>query len=164
MIGSCSYITLISMWYFQFIKGYLKEKDMGQCPKCKRVFKRKNQSHYWGEKPTTIDEYIARQEKEIQPLLIELKDIINKAIPEAKATIAWGMPTWKNNDNIIHFAVNKNDISLYPGKEAVLFFHDHLSDYKVHNGVIKILFTQPLPEKLITKIAKWCYLQDINQE
>ena len=107
---------------------------MWQCPKCKRVFKRKNQSHYCGEKPTTIDEYIARQEKEIQPLLIELKDIIN------------------------------NDISLYPGKEAVLFFHDHLSDYKVHNGVIKILFTQPLPEKLITKIAKWCYLQDINQE
>ena len=74
------------------------------------------------------------------------------------------MPTWKNNDNIIHFAVNKNDISLYPGKEAVLFFHDHLSVYKVHNGVIKILFTQPLSEKLITKIAKWCYLQDISQE
>ena len=39
---------------------------MWQCPKCKRVFKRKNQSHYCDEKPTTIDEYIARKEKEIQ--------------------------------------------------------------------------------------------------
>lgn len=136
---------------------------MWQCPKCKREFKRKNQSHYCGEKPITIDDYIVRQAKEIQPNLIKLKEIISNAIPEAKVTIAWGMPTWKNNGNIIHFAVNKNDISIYPGKEAILFFHDLLIDYKVKNGVIKIAFTQPLPEELIAKIAKWCYLQDIDE-
>lgn len=35
---------------------------MWKCPKCGREFKKKEQSHYCGEKPKNIDEYIVRQE------------------------------------------------------------------------------------------------------
>lgn len=36
------------------------------CPKCGRSFKNENQQHYCGDKPKSIDEYIARQEEEKQ--------------------------------------------------------------------------------------------------
>lgn len=32
---------------------------MWVCPKCKREFKRVNQSHYCGKAPETVNEYIA---------------------------------------------------------------------------------------------------------
>lgn len=35
---------------------------MWKCPKCGREFKKKEQSHYCGEKSKNIDEYIVRQE------------------------------------------------------------------------------------------------------
>ena len=39
---------------------------MWKCPKCGREFKKKGQSHYCGEKPKTIDEYILSQDEDKQ--------------------------------------------------------------------------------------------------
>ena len=39
---------------------------MWTCPNCGREFKRTNQSHYCGKAPASIDEYILRQENDIQ--------------------------------------------------------------------------------------------------
>ena len=37
---------------------------MWKCPKCGREFKKVNQSHFCGEKPKTIEEYILCQGSE----------------------------------------------------------------------------------------------------
>ena len=42
------------------------------CPKCGRTFARQDQQHYC-EKPKTVDEYIAFQDKRIQPKLREIR-------------------------------------------------------------------------------------------
>ena len=44
------------------VEVVLRERDgektsMWKCPKCGREFQKKEQSHYCGEKPKTIDEY-----------------------------------------------------------------------------------------------------------
>lgn len=39
---------------------------MWMCPKCGRTFKRKEQSHYCGKAPETVDEYIAAQPEEVR--------------------------------------------------------------------------------------------------
>ena len=62
---------------------------MWMCPNCGREFKRANQSHYCGKAPASIDEYISRQESELQPALVCLRNAIREAIPEAEETIAW---------------------------------------------------------------------------
>lgn len=130
------------------------------CPNCGREFKRTNQNHSCGKAPASIDEYISRQEKEIQPLLVSLRNTIKNAIPEAAETIAWGMPTWKKRGNIIHFAVNKNHIGVYVGQEAAAHFEERLNGLEVYKGGIRLKPDQEMPLCLISDIAKWCFTMD----
>lgn len=133
---------------------------MWTCPNCKREFKRTNQSHYCGNAPASIDEYIQQQDKNIQPLLVSLKDTIHNAIPDAEEVIAWSMPTWRKNDNIIHFAVNKNYIGIYVEQGAISFFEDRLKGFETYKGVIRLKTDRELPLNLISDIAKHCYAMD----
>ena len=127
------------------------------CPNCGREFKRSNQSHYCGKAPVTVDEYIARQEPRLQPLLIQLKSTIHTAIPEAEEIISWSMPTWRKKSNIIHFAVSKNFVSIYAGQEAVEHFREALSGFETEKGTIRIRHDQDIPFALVTELAEWCY-------
>lgn len=49
---------------------------MWKCPKCKREFKNENQSHYCGEKPKTIEEYILLQDEEKQADLFLVREVL----------------------------------------------------------------------------------------
>ena len=53
----------LSKNFGDIVEVVLQERDcekssMWKCPKCGREFKKKEQSHYCGEKPKTINEYI----------------------------------------------------------------------------------------------------------
>lgn len=128
---------------------------MWKCPNCKREFMRKNQSHSCSVKPKTIDEYILSQEKEIQVELQHIRQVLAKALPEAKERISWGMPTFWNQHNILHFAASKKHIGLYPGPAAVEYFQNQLSEYKTDKGTIRIPYGK-INDQLITDIAIWC--------
>ena len=47
------------------------------CLKCGRSFKNTNQSHFCGEKPKTIDEYISAQDEEKQVHLVKVRRVID---------------------------------------------------------------------------------------
>lgn len=130
---------------------------MWVCQKCGRSFKSLNQSHYCGEKPKTIDEYIAAQDEEKQVYLVQVRKVIHGAIPEAEERISWSMPTFWKQNNIIHFAANKKHIGIYASTEAVIEFAEQLSPYKTCKGTIQIPYKEPLPLELIAQIASWCY-------
>lgn len=130
---------------------------MWVCPKCGRSFKNQNQSHYCGEKPSTIDAYIAAQPEEIQPVLNEVRDTIRTAIPEAEERMSWSMPTFWKGHNIIHFAANKNHLGLYAGTEAVEAFSEKLDGFKTSKGTIQFPYAKPIPLELIAEIAAWCW-------
>ena len=127
-----------------------------KCPKCGREFSRQNQDHYC-VKPQNIDDYIAAQAAEIQPVLNELRGILRNALPEAQERISWSMPTYWKGKNIIHFAAAKKHIGLYPGDQAAVVFKDELAGFDVSKGTIRIPYNKPLPAQLITKIARWCF-------
>lgn len=125
------------------------------CPKCNRKFKNMNQSHYCGEKPETIDEYIMVQEDYKQQDLICMRDVLRHSLPEADEKISWSMPTFWQGHNIVHFAASKNHIGFYPGPAAVAFFSEELKKYKTSKGTIQIPYGQ-IDIDLVEKIAKWC--------
>lgn len=133
---------------------------MWTCPKCGREFKRTKQDHYCGQAPTTIDEYILKQDIAMQPALISLRNAIHDAIPEAEEKIAWSMPTWKKKGNIIHFAANKNHIGVYVGEEAIAHFQERLEGLEIYKGGIRLKWDQEIPLPLISDIAKWCFTMD----
>ena len=143
------------------VEVILQERDsekpsMWKCPKCGREFKNKGQSHYCGEKPKTIDEYILSQDTDKQEDLQHIRQILHRALPEAEERISWSMPTYWKKHNIIHFAASKKHIGLYPGPEAVIHFAEELGDYKTEKGTIRIPYGK-IDAALIEKIAKWCW-------
>ena len=128
---------------------------MWKCPKCGKEFKNINQSHYCGEKPKTIEEYILRQDAEKQADLLLIRQTLRQALPEAEERISWSMPTYWKNHNILHFAASKKHIGFYPGSEAVEAFKEELKKYSVDKGTIRIPYGE-VDTELITLIAQWC--------
>lgn len=128
---------------------------MWKCPKCGREFKNTNQSHYCGEKPKTIDEYILAQDDDKQPDLWLMRKVLVESLPGAEERISWSMPTFWKGHNIVHFAASKKHIGFYPGPAAVEVFADELMVYKTDKGTIRIPYGQ-VDVELVGKIARWC--------
>ena len=61
-----------------------EEPTMWVCPKCGRSFRRKEQDHYCGKAPETIEEYILSQPEDVQPYLCQVNDAIKASIPDPK--------------------------------------------------------------------------------
>ena len=58
-----------------------REKKLWKCPKCGRTFKNRNQDHYCGEAPKTIEEYISRQPEQARDYLRRMNEVIKAALP-----------------------------------------------------------------------------------
>ena len=133
-------------------------QKMWKCSKCGRTFKKENQSHYCGEAPKTVDEYILAQDEDIRGQLQSVRQVLISRLPGATEKISWSMPTYWKDHNIIHFAAQKKHIGLYPGPEAVEYFSDRLDQagLKYSKGSIRIPYSKELPLELIAEIADWC--------
>ena len=105
----------------------------------------------------TIPEYISELDPAVQPRLNAIYDTICGAIPDAEERLSWGMPTFWKGRNIIHFAVAKHHIGLYPGPDAVEAFADRLKEYKTSKGAIQLPNKKELPLELVAEIARWSY-------
>lgn len=105
----------------------------------------------------TIPEYISELDPAVQPRLNAIYDTIRGAIPDAEERLSWGMPTFWKGRNIIHFAVAKHHIGLYPGPDAVEAFADRLKEYKTSKGAIQLPNKKELPLELVAEIARWSY-------
>ena len=133
-----------------------REKKLWKCPKCGRTFKNRNQDHYCGEVPKTIEEYISRQPEQARGYLRRMNEVIKAALPDAVEKISWSMPTYWKKYNLIQFAAFKKHVGLYPGPQAVEAFADRLAGYKTSKGAIQFPYDRALPLELIREIAQWC--------
>jgi uncharacterized protein YdhG (YjbR/CyaY superfamily) len=113
-------------------------------------------------KLASIDEYIAAQAEELQPILTQIREIIRTNAPAAQERMSWAMPTFWQGENLIHFAVGKSHIGIYPGAEAIEHFADRLTGYKTSKGAIHFpLVTDesgkllPLDYALIAEITRY---------
>ncbi|WP_437918301.1 DUF1801 domain-containing protein [Sphingobacterium sp. LRF_L2] len=104
---------------------------------------------------TTVDEYIALYSPEEQILLQEVRKAIHEVAPEASETISYQMPTFRFNGNLIHFALYKNHLGIYPGSTAIEHFSQALSTYKTTKGAIQLPIDRPLPKDIIQKIVRF---------
>lgn len=107
-----------------------------------------------------IEQYIEGFDSEKQAILWELLRIIRHVVPrEAIETISYKMPTLRYNGNLIHFALFKNHLGLYPGPDAIQQFATELQLYKTSKGAIQLPLDKPLPKTLIESIL----LYNINK-
>ncbi len=105
---------------------------------------------------SNITEYISGFSDDRKMILEDLYKIIKKHVPkETVEKISYGMPTFHYNGNLIHFALYKNHLGLYPGLDAIEVFQDQLISFKTSKGAIQFPLDQKLPKKLIVDIIDY---------
>ena len=105
-------------------------------------------------KPTTVDEYIFQSPREVQVRLTELRECLRKAAPEAKELLKWGKPAFEAEHILFVYAGFKKHISLHPTPEVIVALKDELKDYVTSDNTLQFSLDQPLPLKLINKVAE----------
>ena len=127
---------------------------MWQCPECGREFTKNKQDHYC-KINDTINGYIEAQPEEIRPILKKIRKTIKAAAPKAIEKMSWQMPTFWQNENLIHFAAFKKHIGIYPGSEAITVFSEKLAEYKTSKGAIQLPLNKAIDYELIKEITLW---------
>jgi uncharacterized protein YdhG (YjbR/CyaY superfamily) len=102
-----------------------------------------------------MDEYISQFPKNIRYILEDLRRLIKESAPEAEETINYGIPTFKLNGNLVHFAAFKNHIGFYPTPSAVVAFKRELVPFKQAKGSVQFPLDKPIPFDLVKKIVKF---------
>ena len=104
-----------------------------------------------------MDEYIASQPGAVRGILERVRSTIRKAVPRAEEVISYQIPTYKlNSGPVLYFAGWKQHYSLYPASQRVVAaFKDELAPYEISKGTIRFPLSQPVPVKLIGRIAKF---------
>lgn len=101
-----------------------------------------------------IDRYIADFPPPTQELLMQMREVILKAAPDATEVIGYKMPAYRLQGVLLYFAGYKGHIGFYPSGSAIEAFKQELSVYKGAKGSVQFPLDKPLPVSLITKMVK----------
>lgn len=101
-----------------------------------------------------IDAYIKSYPKDVQNILEKIRMTIKKSAPKAEEVIKYGIPTFVQNGNLVHFGAYKHHIGFYPTPAGILAFKKELSAYKKSKGTIQFQLDEPIPFVLVGKITK----------
>jgi uncharacterized protein YdhG (YjbR/CyaY superfamily) len=114
----------------------------------------------------TVDEYIGAQPAAAQVVLKRVRSTIRKALPEAEELISYRIPAYKQPSGVVlYFAGWKQHFSLYPaGERLIAAFKDQLATYRAGKGTIRFPLSEPVPVKLIARIAKFRAMEAAQRE
>jgi uncharacterized protein YdhG (YjbR/CyaY superfamily) len=115
------------------------------------------------QSPESIDTYIAQFPTEVQTLLQQMRQTIQKAAPSATEAISYQIPTFRMNGNLVHFAGFKKHIGFYPGAAGMAAFQGELAGYKSAKGSVQFPLDEALPQALVTKIVKFRVEQELHR-
>ena len=105
----------------------------------------------------SVDEYIRTHPEDVQAILQRVRSVVRTAVPGAEEVISYQIPSYKlRGGYVVYFAGWKRHYSLYPATaHLVAAFKDELAAYEVSKGTIRFPLSQPVPVKLIGRIAKF---------
>ena len=114
-------------------------------------------------RPETIDAYIEGFPEDVQAILEKMRQTVRKAAPEATEAIAYRMPTFRLNGNLVHFAAFKDHVSFFPTPKGIMAFKRELSPYKGSKGTVQFPLDKPIPYELVRRITAFRRNQSLKQ-
>jgi uncharacterized protein YdhG (YjbR/CyaY superfamily) len=113
----------------------------------------------------SVQDYIDSQPEDLQKILRFLQSTIRKAVPEADEVISYQIPAYKlDGKPVFYFAGWAHHYSLYPiNDRLVAAFQEELTPYKLSKGTIQFPLEQPVPVKLIARMAKFRAKEIVEQ-
>jgi uncharacterized protein YdhG (YjbR/CyaY superfamily) len=105
----------------------------------------------------SIDEYIAAQPASSQVALGRVRCAIRAAAWGAEEGISYKIPAYTLHGSVLlYFAGWKHHYSIYPaGDRLVAAFKGELDPYRASKGTLRFPLSEPVPVKLIERIARF---------
>jgi uncharacterized protein YdhG (YjbR/CyaY superfamily) len=105
----------------------------------------------------SIDEYIASKPANVRAALERVRSAIRNALPSAEEGLAYQIPVFKlNGVAVLYVAGWKAHYSLSPASEAlVAAFGRELAAYERSKSTIRLPLSEPVPVRLIARIARF---------
>jgi uncharacterized protein YdhG (YjbR/CyaY superfamily) len=113
--------------------------------------------------PKTIDEYISMFPRDVRNRLEKLRKIIKESAGQAEETISYGIPTFKLNGYLVHFAAYRNHIGFYPTSSGIEAFKKELLSYKWAKGSVQFPLDKPIPFDLVKKIVAYRVRENLDR-
>ena len=105
----------------------------------------------------SVAQYIAALPRPTQAALEQVRAVIRKAMPQgAEEVISYQIPAFRLPGGVvIFFAGWKEHVSIYPATGLVdEVLGDQLAPYRESKGTLRFPLSEPLPLKLIERVAK----------
>jgi uncharacterized protein YdhG (YjbR/CyaY superfamily) len=111
------------------------------------------------------DEWKEPRSRALFPLVVDALTLPSN-MPRAEEVISYKIPAYRRTGEIVlYFAGWKQRYSLYPAAERMVSaFKDQLVSYKVSKGTIRFPLSEPVPVKLIERIAKFRVEEAVQRE
>lgn len=112
------------------------------------------------KKYKTVQNYLDSQPEMIKEALIELRNCIYEAEPNAMEMINYNIPAYAlmdggKREQQIMIAGYKKHVGLYPHPTVIEKFDIELSEFKKGKGSVQFPIDRPLPKQLIVKMVKY---------
>ena len=107
-----------------------------------------------------IDGYISQFPSDVQAILQKVRTTIRHAAPEAKETISYMMPAFKQHGILVYFAAWKKHVGLYPPISGDKAIEKAVARYAGPKGNLQFPLDEPMPCDLIERIVKLRVKQD----
>jgi uncharacterized protein YdhG (YjbR/CyaY superfamily) len=112
------------------------------------------------QKPRDIDDYIATFPGDVQTVLQKVRQTIHGAAPDAKETISYMMPAFKQRGILVYFAAWAHHIGLYPPISGDKALEKAVARYAGPKGNLRFPLDEPIPYDLIERIVTLRLKQD----
>jgi uncharacterized protein YdhG (YjbR/CyaY superfamily) len=112
------------------------------------------------QKPQDIGSYISQFPADTQAILEKVRATIRQASPDAKETISYQMPAFRQHGILVYFAAWKKHIGLYPPISGDKALEKAVAKYAGPKGNLQFPLDEPIPYDLIERIVKLRVKQD----
>ena len=107
-----------------------------------------------------IDGYISQFPPDVQAILQKVRTTISGAAPEAKETISYLMPAFRQHGILVYFAAWEKHIGMYPPISGDKALEKAIARYAGPKGNLQFPLDHPIPYDLIERIVKLRVKQD----
>lgn len=99
--------------------------------------------------------YIDAAAEPARSRLRTLRSLVREEAPDAVERMAYGLPTWHQEENLLHLGAFARHVGLYPGPAAIEAFAEELEAFRTSKGAMQIPHDRDLPVDLVRRIVRW---------
>ena len=101
-----------------------------------------------------VEGYVEGLPEATRAVFAELRELVRAAIPGARETMAYGIPTFDlHGKHVVHVAGYAGHVGLYPTPSGLEAFQGELAPYRSGKGTARFVLGAPLPADLIRRVV-----------